>query len=113
MKPGRCSTGCFNPAASICQAGQSTDTSSRVDLLSERVDMKTAPPEDQSVVTNQPWSVRMADFMIKRHSPDAAQWHYEHGLLLMAIERVWCATKETRYWNHVKNTVDLFVEPDG
>lgn len=55
----------------------------------------------------------MADSMIKRHSPDAAQWHYEHGLLLMAIERVWCTTGEARYWNHVKNTVDLFVEPDG
>jgi unsaturated rhamnogalacturonyl hydrolase len=55
----------------------------------------------------------MADSMIKRHSPDAAQWHYEHGLLLMAIERVWRATGEARYWNHVKDTVDLFVEPDG
>jgi unsaturated rhamnogalacturonyl hydrolase len=75
--------------------------------------MSTMRSEDQPVVADQPWFVRMADSMIKRHSPDAAQWHYEHGLLLMAIERVWRATGEARYWNHVKDTVDLFIDPDG
>ena len=55
----------------------------------------------------------MADSVIRRHSPDAAQWHYEHGLLLLAIERVWHATGEAKYWNHVKDTVDLFIAPDG
>jgi unsaturated rhamnogalacturonyl hydrolase len=68
---------------------------------------------DQSVGADQIWSVRMADSMIERHSPGAARWHYEHGLLLMAIERVWRATGEARFWKHVKETVDLFVEPDG
>jgi unsaturated rhamnogalacturonyl hydrolase len=55
----------------------------------------------------------MADSMITRHAPATARWHYEHGLLLLAIERVWRATGEARFWNHVRDTVDLFVEPDG
>jgi unsaturated rhamnogalacturonyl hydrolase len=75
--------------------------------------MSTMRLEDRPGVADQQWSVRMADSMIKRHSPDAAQWHYEHGLQLMAIERVWRATGEARYWNHVKDTVDLFINPDG
>jgi len=69
-------------------------------------------PDDQPL-SGQAWSVPTADSMIKRHAPDAAQWHYEHGLLLMAIERVWRATGEARLWNHVKETVDLFIAPDG
>jgi unsaturated rhamnogalacturonyl hydrolase len=74
--------------------------------------MSIMQPENRPV-TSLPWSVRMADSMIARHSPDAAQWHYEHGLLLMAIERVWRATGEARFWSHVKETADLFIAPDG
>ena len=74
--------------------------------------MRTMQPDDQPL-SGQVWSVQMADSMIKRHAPDAAEWHYEHGLLLMAIERLWRATGEARFWNHVKETVDLFVAPDG
>ncbi len=75
--------------------------------------MSIVQPIDEAVKTDQPWSVRMADSMIARHSPDAAQWHYEHGLLLMAIEWVWRATGDARYWDHVKGTVDLSIAPDG
>jgi unsaturated rhamnogalacturonyl hydrolase len=70
-------------------------------------------PEEQPAGDGHAWSVRMADSVIKRHTPAAAQWHYEHGLMLLAIERVWQATQEARFWNHVKDTVDLFIEPDG
>jgi len=75
--------------------------------------MDTMLREDQPIVADQAWSVRMADSVIRRHSPSSAQWHYEHGLVLLAIERVWHATREVRFWNHVKDTVDLFIDPDG
>lgn len=75
--------------------------------------MSLVQPIDQTVKTDQPWFIRMADSAIARHSPSTAQWHYEDGLLLMAIERVWRATGDPRYWNHVKATVDLSVAPDG
>jgi unsaturated rhamnogalacturonyl hydrolase len=55
----------------------------------------------------------MADSAIARQAPGAAQWHYEHGLELLAIERVWRATGDAKYWHHVKKSVDLLVEPDG
>jgi len=70
-------------------------------------------PEGQLIAAEQAWSVRMADSVIRRHSPGSAQWHYEHGLVLLAIERVWRATGEARFWNHVKETVDLFIDWDG
>lgn len=75
--------------------------------------MSTLQPVDPAAGSDRPWSVRMADSMIARHVPDAAQWHYEHGLLLMAIERVGRARGEARYWHHVKDTVDRFIAPDG
>ena len=61
----------------------------------------------------QPWSVRMADSLIRRHSPAAAQWHYEHGLALMAVDRVGRASGAAGYRRFVKDTVDLFIEPSG
>src|SRR5262245_61946927 len=75
--------------------------------------MSSAQPHDRPIIADQPWSVRMADSMLKRHDPAAAQWHYEHGLLLQAIDQVWRATGATRFRDHLKATVDLFVELDG
>lgn len=74
--------------------------------------MKAMEPEGHAAV-DLLWSVRMADSAIERHSADAAQWHYEHGLVLKAIEQVWQATREERYWRLVKDTVDLLVGSDG
>lgn len=75
--------------------------------------MSTVQPIDQAVSGDRPWSVRMADSAITRHVPGAAQWHYEHGLLLMAIEQVGRATGEPRFRQHVKDTLDRFIAPDG
>jgi unsaturated rhamnogalacturonyl hydrolase len=61
----------------------------------------------------QPWSARMADSVIRRHTPAAAQWHYEHGLALMAIERVGRTSGRDSYRHFVKGAVDLFVESSG
>lgn len=59
------------------------------------------------------WSARMADSMIARHTPDSAQWHYEHGLLWMAIAAVGRATGEERYLRAANAYIDAFIEPDG
>lgn len=61
----------------------------------------------------QPWSVRMADTMIARHTPEQIHWHYDYGLLLMAIQHVGRATGEPRYWEHVKGIVEQLIGPDG
>lgn len=75
--------------------------------------MNALQPTDQTAGLDRRWSARMADAVIARHSPASAKWHYEHGLVLMAIEQVWRATGDDRYWRFVKETMDLFIDPDG
>lgn len=59
------------------------------------------------------WSVRMADSVIKRHTPDSARWHYHHGLVWLAIQRVGRRTGSPRYLSFVKDTVDRFIDSEG
>ena len=75
--------------------------------------MSNVQPQGRVIIPDQAWATRMADSMLKRHISTAARWHYEHGLLLLAIERVWRATGATRFHDHVKDTIDLFVDPQG
>ena len=75
--------------------------------------MQADVPAERASVADRPLSVRVADSVLSRHSPEAARWHYEQGLILRAIEEVWRATGEPRYWSFVKDTMDLFIGPDG
>jgi unsaturated rhamnogalacturonyl hydrolase len=59
------------------------------------------------------WSVRMADSTLKRYSLSGALWHYEHGLLVMAINKVAMITGEPRFRCFVSEWIDKFVRPDG
>ncbi|HZG69688.1 MAG TPA: glycoside hydrolase family 88 protein [Herpetosiphonaceae bacterium] len=70
-------------------------------------------PAERPGVVGRPLSVQVADSVLSRHSPEAARWHYEQGLILRAIEQVWRATGEPAYWRFVKDTMDLFIGPDG
>jgi unsaturated rhamnogalacturonyl hydrolase len=60
-----------------------------------------------------PWSVRMADSVIRRHTPASARWAYEHGLALMAIQQVGQRTGSPRYPTFVKDSTDLFIDGQG
>jgi unsaturated rhamnogalacturonyl hydrolase len=75
--------------------------------------MREDSPGTPARTADQRWSVRMADSLIRRHSPAAARWHYEEGLALKAIEQVERATGAAVYQRFVKDTIDLFVEPGG
>lgn len=57
------------------------------------------------------WSVRMADSVIRRHVP--FQWHYEHGLVLLAIEQVGQETHNAKYLDYVRNAIDPFIDSQG
>jgi unsaturated rhamnogalacturonyl hydrolase len=59
----------------------------------------------------QPWSVRMADSVIRRNVP--YRWHYECGLMYRAIEQVWLQTGDAQYYDYIKRDVDSFVSADG
>ncbi len=55
----------------------------------------------------------MAESVIRRYDSSSARWHYEDGLMLKSIEHLWLATGDSRYFNFVKEAVDLFVGADG
>jgi unsaturated rhamnogalacturonyl hydrolase len=62
-------------------------------------------------LTPQPWSVRMADSVIRRGVP--FQWHYEYGLVDKAIERVWQKTGDPRYYDYIFMDIDPLITPEG
>ena len=62
---------------------------------------------------NQSWSTKTADSVIARNTPMSHEWHYENGVILQAIERVWQKTGDEKYFQFIKQTLDEFIEPDG
>ncbi len=75
--------------------------------------MQGMPASHPDRAAPQPWSVRTADSVIKRRAPKSAEWHYENGVILKAIEQVWLKTGDSRYWDFIKETLDRFITPDG
>lgn len=55
----------------------------------------------------------MVESTLERYTPKDYQWHYEHGLLVMAIQKVGEATGDKRYLQFVSDWIDHFVQPDG
>ncbi|TVY07384.1 glycoside hydrolase family 88/105 protein [Paenibacillus cremeus] len=66
------------------------------------------------------WSVEMADSFIRKY-PKVAEmpqhkrvsWHYENGCALTAMERMWKKTGDERYFNYIKENMDMFIREDG
>jgi unsaturated rhamnogalacturonyl hydrolase len=75
--------------------------------------MQTDLSASRTTLTDQSWSVRMADSAMARYPLDQAKWHYEHGLLFKSIESVWRATGAVKYWHFIHDTIDLFVDAAG
>lgn len=59
------------------------------------------------------WAIRMVDSVISRHPYLTEKWHYEFGLMLKAIEQVWRATGDPKYFDYIKHNVDRFVDEEG
>jgi unsaturated rhamnogalacturonyl hydrolase len=63
--------------------------------------------------TNQAWSVRMAQAVMKRHPSTSVKWRYQAGVALTGIKHVWLKTGEQTYFDYIKNNIDAFVTPQG
>jgi len=67
-----------------------------------------------------PWSVRMADSDITRN-PEGwmldfskePKWNYCHGLVCSAIEQVWEASGDEKYYNYIKKYADDMIDENG
>ena len=55
----------------------------------------------------------MADSVIERKTDLTSYWAYEFGLTLDGIAEVWKQTKERKYFDYVKDCMDVFVQEDG
>jgi unsaturated rhamnogalacturonyl hydrolase len=68
-----------------------------------------------------PMSERMAETAMnalwrdatKNESGIPAKWTYDHGVVLKGIEGVWYATGDGRYFNHIKQSMDQYLNADG
>ena len=60
-----------------------------------------------------PWSIQSVETLIKRHPSLSNRWHYEPGVALLAVQRVWERTKEDRYFEYIQKNIDEFVDETG
>ena len=60
-----------------------------------------------------PWSVRMAESVMKRNPQTHRRWDYTQGVVLDAIERVAERRGDARMRAYVKSNMDRWVKPDG
>jgi len=66
------------------------------------------------------WSVAMADSFIHKYPIVSDMpfqkrrcWNYENGCALTMLERLWYTTGDDRYYQYIKENMDLFIQPDG
>ena len=71
-------------------------------------------------MTNQAWSVKMADNVLAELRSKfqdsralSLAWHYETGCIAKALEHVWLKTGDQRYYQSIIDIMDALVEPDG
>ena len=61
----------------------------------------------------QPWSVRLAESVMRRDSVVHPRWDYVAGVVLLGIHRVGERTGDPRYERYVKFNIDRLVGADG
>jgi unsaturated rhamnogalacturonyl hydrolase len=71
------------------------------------------PVVAQRAPAARPWSVRMAESVMRRDTLVHPEWDYVAGVVLLGIHRVGERTGDPRYAAYVKRNVDRFVRPDG
>jgi unsaturated rhamnogalacturonyl hydrolase len=60
-----------------------------------------------------PWSVRVAESVMKRNPVIYEKWDYTAGLMLVALDRVGASTHDPRYAAYIKKSMDSLVHSDG
>lgn len=73
--------------------------------------MLPTPPPITSPVNS--WATRMADSVLASYPQARWKWHYEHGLVVKAIQAVGAVGGEERYTRFARQWVDHFVTPQG
>lgn len=68
---------------------------------------------------NAPWSVRMANSFIYRHSDyninygGRDDWNYEQGLMLQSLYKLFLQTSDSTYYNYIIKNLNRYITDDG
>ena len=57
--------------------------------------------------------IRLADATIKRIPNLSDRWDHEYGVILKAMEDLWKFTKDDKYFNYIKDSIDPNISEDG
>ncbi len=77
------------------------------------VAIPNAAPRARRSPDGRPWSVRIAQSVMRRNPQTHRRWDYTAGVVLGAIERVGVARRDAAMLAYVKTNIDQFVKPDG
>ena len=72
-----------------------------------------APRPVRAAAGGRPWSVRVAESVMRRNPQTHRRWDYTQGVVLGAIERVALARRDAAMLAYVKTNMDRWVRPDG
>ena len=67
----------------------------------------------KSIPEVSPWSIRAVETLLQRHPSLTHRWHYEPGMALLAVQRVWEQTGEPRYFDYIQRNIDEFIDAAG
>ncbi len=56
---------------------------------------------------------RMADSVIKRDNILPVKWTYDYGVVFKGFERIWEKTGDDKYYNYIKDNMDIYVDSKG
>ncbi len=72
----------------------------------------TVPGPRQSAA-EAPLALPVSDAVMQRNPQVFRRWDYVGGLMLLAIQEVYCHTGDERYFTYVQENMDRWVQPDG
>lgn len=58
-------------------------------------------------------STRGVETLLQRHPSLTDRWHYEPGVALLAVQRVWEQTGDQHYFEYIRRNVDEFIDEAG
>jgi unsaturated rhamnogalacturonyl hydrolase len=76
-------------------------------------DIPHASPRPRASSDGRPWSVRMAESVMRRNPQTHRRWDYTQGVVLGAIERVAVERNDGRVLDYVRTNMDRWIRPDG
>ncbi len=74
---------------------------------------KVTSTENKTFQRDASWSIKGIETLLERHPSLSNRWHYEPGVALLAVQRVWEQTRDNRYLEYIRRNIDEFADETG